>query len=223
MGPRTGRTVEIRPETEVCTYPSVTLGTSTSGLWIGALQTDEIFDQGPLDLPELQVYVVLSGKTGIIKPVWSFSRLRRKPQKTKNQSLSPFVFCVFRHDLSDSKNLVWSVNQALAIYRALICLKETFSQGKEARIIDIFLASSARRASYEETSQGRNYHLLMISSSPDNTTFTCNVCLNKIWKGLTKDSTSLRDSHARSYEENVFVELHQVRFRRGKVHGRRGR
>ena len=56
----------------------------------------------------------------------------------------------------------------------------------EAHIIDVILISSPRRASDEEISQGREYHLLMISSSSDNTKCTCNVCLHKIWKGFGK-------------------------------------
>ena len=79
-----------------------------------------------------------------------------------------------------------SARSPIAIYRALICLKEAFSQDEEARIIGVFQTSFPCRASYEETSQGRKYHLLMISSSPDNTTCTCNVCLHKVWKELSK-------------------------------------
>ena len=72
----------------------------------------------------------------------------------------------------------------IAIYRALICLKETTSQDQEARTINAFQTFSQRRESYDKTPQCRNYYHLTISFSPDNT--KCNFCQDKMRKGLGK-------------------------------------
>ena len=113
------------------------------------------------------------------------------------QRLRVWVLCllIFLHNPNDSKELLWSVNQAAvgnkAIYKMSHCvlqsadpLERTFSQDKEARIIDIFPTSSQRRAGYEETSQRRIYYLLMISCFPDKTMYTCNACVHETWKVL---------------------------------------
>ena len=70
----------------------------------------------------------------------------QKEPKDKDPEFQSFVFCVFLHDSNDSKDLartrlwekVLSGRRPIAIYRTLICLKETSSEEKEARIIDVF-------------------------------------------------------------------------------------
>ena len=79
-----------------------------------------------------------------------------------------------------------SARSPIAIYMAWFCLKETFSHDREVCIIDACQTYSLRKASWDETSQGRKCHLLMISSSPDDTTCKCNVCKHKMWNRLGK-------------------------------------
>ena len=53
---------------------------------------------------------------------------------------------------------------------------------------------SACGASYDKTSQGGKYYLRAISFSLDNTMCTCNLCQDKMRRGLVKDFASLQDS-----------------------------
>ena len=118
----------------------------------------------------------------------------QKDQKDKDSEFDSFVFWVFLHDFNDSKDLMrirlyetmLSARSPIAIFKALIYLEETSSQDKEARITNVFQTYSPRRASYGKASQGRKYYLLTISFSPDNSTFTCNLCQDKMQKGLGK-------------------------------------
>ena len=73
---------------------------------MGALQTDEIFDQRfrILALPESQLHVVLSEGTEklclVCTPSFGSLRSRSKTQKTKAQSLSPLYFGSFCTNLT---------------------------------------------------------------------------------------------------------------------------
>ena len=103
-----------------------------------------------------------------------------------------------------------SARDPIAIYRALICFKETFSQYKEARIIYVVQAFSTQ-CKFDDTSQGRKYDLLTISFSPDNTTlYPVTFAKINCGRGLAKDFIRLQDSHIRSYKENIFLMMQQV-------------
>ena len=76
----------------------------------------------------------------------------KKEPKDKDSKFESFVFWASPQDHNGSKESAknesgclqkkaLSARNPIAIYRALICLKETFSQDKEARIIDVFLTS----------------------------------------------------------------------------------
>ena len=90
------------------------------------------------------------------------ARLRKQKHARKNQAVDVNA----------------ALGKVLSARIALMCLKETSSQDKEARIIIVFKIYSSRRASYDKTAQGRKYYHLTISFSPDNTTHTCNFSQN---------------------------------------------
>ena len=97
----------------------------------------------------------------------------RKNQKTRTQSLNPLSFGSFCTTVMTQKpnarqalGKVLSARSPIAIYRALICLKETSSQGKKVRIINVFQTCYPRKASYDKKSLGEHSCLVAISYSP---------------------------------------------------------
>ena len=92
---------------------------------------------------------------------------------------------------------MWNLNQAVG--KSAVCnkphcdlqsvddlLERNFFERQKACIADVFETFPPRSASYDETSQGRKWHLLTISFSPDNFMCAGSLCLYKTWKGLGK-------------------------------------
>ena len=128
----------------------------------------------------------------------------------KNSEFESLIFWVFLHDSNDSTDLVW--NQALgkalserspiAIYRALISLKETSLQEKEVRIINDFQTYSPCRTSYDNTSLGENT-TSPISFSLVKPYVPVTFAKIKCGRYLAKDFNSMQGSNIRSFEESL--------------------
>ena len=81
----------------------------------------------------------------------------------------------------------------VAIYTALICLKEHFHRAKGTCIINVLETYSQHRASYSKISERREHFLPSIPFSPHDTIFTCRFSKIKCGRKLVKDFETLYD------------------------------